>query len=69
MIEELRPVLSETLQALAVAGIGAVIRYVRRINQRLDTLNGSVGKLKEWSVAHEAADAARFEALTKRRGR
>ena len=33
---------SEVLQSLTALGVGAVIKYVKGINARLDTLNGSV---------------------------
>lgn len=58
---------SEAIQSLTALGVGAVIKYVRGINARLDTLNGSVAKLKEWSVQHEAKDAKRFNRMLKGR--
>ena len=58
---------SEIVQSLTALGVGAVIKYVRGINTRLDTLNGSVAKLKDWSMQHEKKDTARFNRLLKGR--
>lgn len=58
---------SEVIQSLTALGVGAVIKYVRGINTRLDTLNGSVAKLKEWSVQHEKKDTKRFNQMLKGR--
>ena len=66
-MEWLQPSLMEILQGLAIAGIGKVIQYVRGINRRLDTLNGSVAKLKEWSTQHEANDDRRFRQMRRRK--
>ena len=60
---------SEVLQSLTALGVGAVIKYVKGINARLDTLNGSVAKLKDWSVQHEEKDAKRFDRILKGRKR
>lgn len=60
---------SEVLQSITALGVSAVIKYVRGINQRLDTLNGSVAKLKDWSVQHEKKDTARFNRILKGRKR
>ena len=60
---------SEALQSLTALGVSAVIKYVRGINQRLDTLNGSVAKLKDWSEQHEKKDTARFNRILKGRKR
>jgi len=60
---------SEALQSLTALGVSAVIKYVRGINQRLDTLNGSVAKLKDWSVQHEKKDTKRFNQMLKGRKR
>lgn len=60
---------SEALQSVTALGVSAVIKYVRGINQRLDTLNGSVAKLKDWSAQHEKKDTARFNRILKGRKR
>lgn len=58
---------SEIIQSLTALGVGAVIKYVRGINNRLDTLNGSVAKLKDWSIRHEEEDTRRFNRLLRQR--
>ena len=58
---------SEILQSLTALGVGAVIKYVKGINTRLDTLNGSVAKLKDWSMQHEKKDTQRFNRMLKGR--
>jgi hypothetical protein len=60
---------SEVLQSLTALGVGAVIKYVKGINTRLDTLNGSVAKLKDWSLQHEKKDTKRFNQMMKGRRR
>lgn len=60
---------AEVLQTLTALGVGAVIKYVKGINTRLDTLNGSVARLKDWSLQHEKKDTARFNRLLKGRKR
>jgi len=69
MMEWLNFGASEALQSLTALGVSAVIKYVRGINQRLDTLNGSVAKLKDWSVQHEKKDTKRFNQMLKGRKR
>ena len=58
---------SEVLQTLTGLGVGAIIKYVKGINNRLDTLNGSVAKLKDWSMQHEKKDTQRFNRMLKGR--
>ena len=49
------------LSGLGVAGIGWVISIVRSMNTKLGIINGRVGKVETWQIAHDKQDDERHE--------
>jgi len=55
--------LSIFLSGLGVAGISWVISIVRVINTKVGLINGRVGKIETWAIAHDKQDDERHREL------